>query len=328
MDSDKWITIYIDGKPVNTGCIERNGCKMLPSLFFKHAGVKVDWNSERKLIILRTNNRTLKFKINCNYALYYSNKNNIWEKEVLPIIPIDTHIPLQYVVEKLGMSISYNDKTCRFYLITNISPATKPEIICKGDTDKKKVSLTFDDGPDNDATPKILDILHDNRVKATFCVVGRQVETFPEILERIAKEGHEICNHSWSHEELPRLTTCQVIKEIKKTEKIIQSITGIKTDFFRPPYGLVTDADLWLINDLGMKTIVWNVETYDYLGISEDKIIKIVNRDVSPGSIILQHSLQWKHGVLNGTINALPNIINQLQSKGMEFVTVNSLINC
>ncbi|WP_027416098.1 polysaccharide deacetylase family protein [Aneurinibacillus terranovensis] len=320
--------IYIDGQPVITTYYLQNGYLMVPALFFKYTGVFVDWNVENQSVVLKRNNMILTLPSGKKYADYYV--KDMWQRDLLPTIttnfPDGTYIPLQYVSEKLGMTVSYHFKQSRTYIVTNTPPSSIPRIYYNGDPSKKRVALTFDDGPDNFYTPQILDILNDNGVTATFFVVGKQVKLFPQVLKRILQEGHEIGNHSWSHPELPKLTTTQVIQEVQKAELEIDSITGRKTVLFRPPFGLFTNADLRTIDDLGHQIIMWSVDTLDWQGISEEEILSIVKRDVSPGAIILQHALLTAPRILDGTVKALPGIIDYLRKRGYTFVTVHTLI--
>lgn len=326
MNSD-FGTIYVDGHPIETEYMIINNDVLIPFLFLKYAEINVNMFSNNKQIVLNKGNKVLKLIINDRYTNYYLKDTGKWQKELCDTIVINNYISLRFIAEKLNMKFLYSSKESRIYLITNTCSATKQQIIYRGESFKNKVALTFDDGPDNTATLKILDILRDKGVSATFFVVGKQIKSFPQNLERILSEGHQLGNHSFSHTTLTKLTTSQVIKEIRKAEEDIKSITGIKTNIFRPSYGFVTNADFQAISNLGYKVIGWNIDTKDYLGIADDEIIKIVNRDISPGSIILQHSLEWKPGVLDGTVKALPNIIDKLRSQGLKLVTIENLLN-
>ncbi len=298
-------TIYVDGQPIEVKCMMGDDDIMVPAYFFKYAGVGVDFNLKKTKVILSTACKT--------EEVNSSNEGN--------------YISLQHVVKLLEMKVFYDQKTLRIYLITNTSPQQKPEILCRCDILEKKVALTFDDGPDKYTTSKILKILNDKGVKATFFVVGAKVKDFPKVLERIAKEGHGIGNHAWSHSDLTKLSTHKVTEEVKKTTDIIESITGIRTNFFRPPFGTLTYADVNIINSLGLKAVNWNIDTFDYAGTSAEKIIDTIKRDISPGSIILQHSFNNSTAALDGSIRALPIIIDQLRSQGMEFVTIEELFS-
>ncbi|NRD78967.1 polysaccharide deacetylase family protein [Bacillus sp. BRMEA1] len=210
--------------------------------------------------------------------------------------------------------------------IQNLSQQFPAVVIYKGSSSLKRVALTFDDGPDNYYTPKILDILKAKGVKATFFMVGKEAKRFPDIVKRIADEGNALGNHSWDHPKLWTLNNQQITQEIVSTQNEIQQITGQRTTLFRPPYGRVTPADITLIHNLGYRVIDWSVDTLDWKGTSAPNILQIVNKEVSPGGIILEHSLASHPGELNGTVQALPQIIDHLRAQGYEFVTVPELL--
>lgn len=199
-------------------------------------------------------------------------------------------------------------------------------VFYKGNSHLKRVALTFDDGPDNYYTPRILDILHAKGVPGTFFMVGKEAELFPDMVRRIVREGNAIGNHTWDHPKLWTLPDNQVTQEILSTENEIQRITGLRSDLFRPPYGRITKADVVLIHNLGYRIIDWSVDTLDWKGTPAPSILQYVNKEVSSGGIILEHCLAGHPGELNGTLQALPQIIDQLRAKGYEFVTVPTLL--
>ena len=264
------IIIYVDGQEVKTDYCIRNDCVMVPSLFFKYTGIYVDWDLINKLIIFTRNNNIIIVPMFSGYADYHLQCYSQSQGESPNTNTMNTYVPLQFVANQLGLSVFYYPETSQIHLLTNTLPQMKPEIVYRVETFKKKVALTFDDGPDDDATPKILDILRDKKVPATFFVVGDQIKLFPKQLQRIAAEGHQIGNHSWNHPQLPKITTCHVVNEIERTQKLIQCITDLKPRIFRPPYGAFTDADLKIINELGLEAIAWDVDTKDWSGKSEE----------------------------------------------------------
>jgi peptidoglycan/xylan/chitin deacetylase (PgdA/CDA1 family) len=199
-------------------------------------------------------------------------------------------------------------------------------VIYKGNPNMKRVALTFDDGPDNFYTPRILDILHAKGINATFFMVGKEAKRYPDMVKRIVNEGNAIGNHSWDHPKLWTLSNAQITQEIISTENEIEQITGQRTTLFRPPYGRVTPADINLIHNMGYRIVDWSVDTLDWKGTSAPTILQYVNKEVSPGGIILEHCLAGRRGELNGTLQALPQIIDRLQSQGYQFVTIPTLI--
>lgn len=107
----------------------------------------------------------------------------------------------------------------------------------------------------------------------------------------------------------------------------MQKVVGRKPDLFRPPFGAFTKADLALLHELGMRNILWTVDTRDWSGLSADEIMEIVHREISPGGIVLQHNFQYNRGLLDGTVEALPRIIDDLQKQGYKFVTLQTLLD-
>lgn len=199
-------------------------------------------------------------------------------------------------------------------------------VIYKGNPNLKRVALTFDDGPDNYYTPRILDILHAKRVPATFFMVGKKAKLYPNMVKMIVSNGNAIGNHSWVHPKLWTLSSAQVTQEIISTQNEIQRITGQRTTLFRPPYGRVTPADVTLIYNPGYRIIEWSVDTLDWKGTPAPTILQHVNKETSPGGIILEHCLAGRPGKLNGTLQALLQIIEHLKAQGYKFVTVPTLL--
>jgi peptidoglycan/xylan/chitin deacetylase (PgdA/CDA1 family) len=127
------------------------------------------------------------------------------------------------------------------------------------------VALTFDDGPHGANTPRLLDMLKQRKVKATFFVVGQCVAEYPEIAKRIVEEGHEIANHSWSHPQLTRLGEGTVSEQLGKTHDVVKQTTGVTMTLLRPPYGAFTpNQAAWAYRRWGYRNILWDVDTLDW----------------------------------------------------------------
>lgn len=270
------------------------------------------------------------FKNQCKSEIFIEGSEKILHDSLLTApneIKDVIYIPFFYIVQKFGLVFWPNMEISRLYLITNSLPQWNTNVYYRGAAAGNKIALTFDDGPDDYYTPKILDILGNKKVPATFFVVGQQIQWYPNMLNRIVKEGHALGNHSWSHPKFSNLTTSQIKEEISRTENEIAILTGErKTTLFRPPYGDFTNADLNLVSELGYKFILWSVDTLDWTGLSAEEIIAIVRRDLSPGAIVLQHSLKMSPGILDGTVKALSILIDELIAKGYEFVTIECLL--
>ncbi|GAA0137210.1 hypothetical protein YSY43_40510 [Paenibacillus sp. YSY-4.3] len=191
----------------------------------------------------------------------------------------------------------------------------------------KQVALTFDDVPDPRFTPKVLDILKKNGVKATFFVVGSRAKKHPELLRRIHREGHIVGNHSYSHPLFKKKSVQEFKSEIERTEKVIERIIGYKPRFIRPPYGEINEDQLKWAKQQGYKIINWNVDSLDWKALSKEKVKRNVLSAVGPGSIVLQHAGGGTGSNLTGTIEALPDIIKVLRNRGYRFVTIPELLS-
>ncbi|OXM13961.1 polysaccharide deacetylase family protein [Paenibacillus herberti] len=194
----------------------------------------------------------------------------------------------------------------------------KKGIVKRGD---KVVALTFDDGPDPKTTVKILDILKRENIKATFFVVGVQVEQYPEIMKRIVDEGHLIGNHSNNHANLGKSSRSKIKQQIEDNDKLIKEAVGFTTNFFRPAYGASSSQLRAYLKNTGRKQVLWDVDTRDWAGTSVKDMRANVNQNTKPGSNILMHSF----GSKLKTPELLPLIIDDLRDKGYSFVTVDKL---
>jgi len=196
-----------------------------------------------------------------------------------------------------------------------------------GDPRVKKIALTFDDGPNEPYTSEVLKILKENNVRATFFLVGKNVEANPQAARDILAAGHVIGNHSYDHRNLVTRTNTQVRQEIRKAEKAIEDATGQKTTLFRPPYGDEDTLTLRQTRKLGYVMVEWSVSAEDWRRPGLDKIISNVVGHVRNGSIILMHDGdKLRRGDRSQTVAALPRIIARLRQQGYEFVTVPELL--
>jgi peptidoglycan/xylan/chitin deacetylase (PgdA/CDA1 family) len=183
------------------------------------------------------------------------------------------------------------------------------------------IAMTYDDGPHGVQTPRLLDMLKQRRIKATFFVVGKCVAEYPEIARRIVAEGHEIANHSWSHPTLSSMTEASVREQLDRTHQVIKQATGIETRLFRPPYGAFTQRQRnWAHAIYGYRTILWDVDTLDWKHRSPARTEAIAMEQTKSGSIILTHDIH------KATIDAMPSLLDGLLAKGFKFVTVSELI--
>ncbi|WP_032916761.1 polysaccharide deacetylase family protein [Streptomyces rimosus] len=184
----------------------------------------------------------------------------------------------------------------------------------------KCVALTFDGGP-SEPTPKLLDILKREKVRATFFLQGKgHTDTYPDTVRRMADEGHEIANHTWSHENLTELTPDGIRDEIAPVQEDVKKITGHAPTLMRPPGGATDDHISGVLKKLGLSQILWSVTAKDYRT-TDTALIKqrVLDRTERDGIILLHERYQ-------GTIPAVPGIITELRHRGYTFVTVPQLM--
>ncbi|MEK7299306.1 MAG: polysaccharide deacetylase family protein [Candidatus Margulisiibacteriota bacterium] len=194
-------------------------------------------------------------------------------------------------------------------------------------TTEPVVALTFDDGPKPDYVVRLLEILDHYQVKATFFVVGESVLAHPDLILRMAQSGHTLANHSFSHTNLALLSTADVLAQLEKTNFALSLSVPGPVRFFRPPGGNHTHATVSLAEQLGMVTVMWDVNAQDYtlksqrLRLDDEPIpSEVVMRILQPvqnGSIILCHSGS------ETTLAILPQVIRTLKKRGYRFVTLN-----
>lgn len=188
-------------------------------------------------------------------------------------------------------------------------------------TPSSVVAMTFDDGPHPRNTPRLLDMLRERNIKATFYLIGNRVVTWPEIAKRIADEGHEVGNHSWSHPFLSKLGNTQVLREIDKTTMAIWNATGRPPVTFRPPYGAFTRQQRsWLHQGRKLPTVLWSVDPADWRRPGSSVVARRILKQSHKGAIILSHDIH------RGTIDAMPTTLDGLSKRGMTFVTVSQIL--
>lgn len=200
-------------------------------------------------------------------------------------------------------------------------------IIKKGNDNDKIVALTFDDGPDEDFTPQVLDILKKNNVKATFFVVGEKVGWNPEIVKREYEEGHEIGNHTFTHINVGKRVYGEIDKEITSTQEVIKKVVGIEPKVFRPPYRAISKSMCNIIKDKNMNIILWsNLDPRDWSNPGVGYIVNTIISKVQNGNIILLHDYNKVRSSKSQTIQALEIVIPKLKEQGYRFVTISELI--
>ena len=195
------------------------------------------------------------------------------------------------------------------------------QTISKVATTQKVVALTIDDGPHNKVTPEILAVLREKQVKATFFVLGENVEHFPKLLAQEVANGHEIGTHTYSHPLLSKFNSKKMAEEFDKAEKEITP-TAPKPTLFRPPGGFYNHQVIETDHLRGYTVILWSVDPRDWSRPSTEKVVERVLHNIKPGSIVLLHDGQYPLP----TPQALGIIIDRLREQGYDFVTVSELL--
>ena len=183
--------------------------------------------------------------------------------------------------------------------------------------DSKKIALTFDDGPHPYYTEQLLDGLKERDVKATFFVLGKHVEEYPELVQRMSEEGHLIGNHTYSHMQLSQGNGEAFKEELIRTNELIEDLTGQEVQYVRPPYGTWNKK---FEKELNMFPVLWNIDPLDWSSSNVSGIVQKVKAKAKENAIILMHD-EYKT-----TVTASLQIIDELKEHGYEFVTVEELL--
>ncbi len=199
---------------------------------------------------------------------------------------------------------------------------------------QKYAALTFDDAPDSFYTDKILDILKQENVKATFFILGEKAKEHPEIIKRINEEGHLIGNHSMTHKNFKKEYNDKLtlLEDITEVDNILFSIIGKKTHYFRPPYGALREEQKELLKNYGYEIAMWTLSTkdWDVFNITKEDIIDSVKQNIHNNAIILMHSKDARgkikdYPLRNNTIEALPEVIKFLKNNNYQMVTFDKI---
>ena len=192
--------------------------------------------------------------------------------------------------------------------------------IAKLDPDGKYVALTFDDGPHPEVTPRILDELKKHHAKATFFMLGSQVEYYPSLAAKVAEEGHEVANHTMNHQDLTIIGLEQIKEEVLQSSNIIEKATGKAPRLLRPPYGASNDDVEKAAADLEAPIVMWSVDSFDWKSRNAEAVNEEVMSHVVPGSIVLLHDIH------SSTADALPQLLTSLEEQGYQMVTISQLL--
>lgn len=187
----------------------------------------------------------------------------------------------------------------------------------KASGESKRIALTFDDGPHPACTPQLLDGLKARGVKASFFITGQNAEKYPELVERMQREGHLIGNHTYSHIQLTKQNREQFREELVKTNGIIREITGEDPVFVRPPYG---SWDKKFEEELNMFPVLWTIDPLDWCTKDAGNVARRVISKAKENAVILMHD------EYDSTVRAALSVVDALQGEGYEFVTVEEIL--
>lgn len=193
-----------------------------------------------------------------------------------------------------------------------------PTIAHASEKGKRGVNITIDDGPDPKWTPQMLDLLRENGVKATFCMVGTQAQAHPDVVKQVVAAGHRLCDHSVSHNTgMDKDTQAYQSKQILDAERMITKASGgVRPMYYRAPGGAFTPYSRKLAADRGMRPLGWNVDTKDFERPGTDAIVATVERELPNGPTLLFHDAG---GDRTQTVEALRRLLPQLKAQGYSF---------
>jgi peptidoglycan/xylan/chitin deacetylase (PgdA/CDA1 family) len=187
-----------------------------------------------------------------------------------------------------------------------------------------QIALTYDDGPNDPHTLKLLEVLSKHDVRATFFMMGRYVRERPDVARAVAQAGHVIGNHTFTHPNLIFKSAAQTRRELVKCRQALQEAIGEHSNLFRPPFGGRRPATLRIARELGMQPVMWNVSGHDWEAPSADAIEKKIAGQIRGGDVILLHD--GEHRAFGAdrarTVIATDNLIRRYKDEGWKFVTV------
>jgi len=193
---------------------------------------------------------------------------------------------------------------------------------------KKLVALTFDDGPYHPYTQKLLAVLEEKQVKATFFVVGNNASKNPEVVTLVTSKRHEVALHAEEHKDFLKLNKQELVGNILRGKKLLEELTGKPVKYLRPPHGFRDWAVMEAASDAGLKVVNWSVIPRDWTNPGAQEIADHVCKNVTPGAIVLLHDgdAPAQTASREQTVEATALIIDELRKQGYNFVTVSQLL--
>ena len=215
----------------------------------------------------------------------------------------------------------------QFYLRRASALHVFAEVISCVTTSKQIVALTFDDGPNPEATLQILDILKEHNAYATFFVTGENAERYPEIVRRLIEEGHELGNHSWNHIRLTYKSPEFTHHQIEKVDGFLRKLGYEGTIHFRAPFGHGLFVLPYTLMKMDRPHILWSIELNDWNNPSPEYMMEDLNGQIKPGAIILLHDgYSSEHQSRQATVELVEMILQTYMEQGYDFVTMSALL--
>jgi peptidoglycan/xylan/chitin deacetylase (PgdA/CDA1 family) len=201
-----------------------------------------------------------------------------------------------------------------------------PACIWRGDRSRRRIALTFDDGPDPAWTPRILDVLAARDVRATFFVIGERAAKSPELIRAMKSAGHEVGNHSWSHPSLWLCAPPRTADEIARTHELLTELTGETPRYFRPPWGMVNAPMFSALRRHGLRCVFWSIQPEGRRPVAAATQIARVVARARPGAIVDLHDAEGTPSAPARLHQALPAMIDGLRREGYELATVSEVL--
>ncbi len=198
--------------------------------------------------------------------------------------------------------------------------------VWRGPRTRRRLALTFDDGPDPVHTPRLLDALGESGVPGTFFLIGERASRAPRLVRRIADEGHEIGNHTWSHRNLWTWGLRRTEAEIVRGHRVIEELAGDPPRWFRPPWGMVNLAVFSVIRRLRTPCVFWSIQPEGLRPARAERLAARVLARARPGSIVDLHDAPGVRGAPERLLAALPAMTSGLRARGYELVSLGTLL--
>ena len=208
----------------------------------------------------------------------------------------------------------------RIYRFPHVFFRLFPKILWKDFATNDQIYLTFDDGPDPIFTPQILAILEKERATASFFVVGKKAQQYPEIVQQMNQSGHTIGIHSFEHRRLFYQSKVYIQGQLGKSKFIVEQIIGKPVRYFRPPYGVFSPRLIQVCRELNLMLVLWSIMSYDFdENVSDKLILKLIEIYIAGGDIIVFHD---GHVKSERTMRILKSVIKIIKEKGLKLISI------